>query len=375
MNSIVTIGGGFFGLYLAYYFSTQKQKVELFEKDSELMSRASYNNQARIHNGYHYPRSVLTALRSRQSFPRFTRDFPQCVCNDFDKFYMIGKHLSKVTSYQFERFCKRIGAYLEPAPSRIVNLTNSNHIEACFKVKEFAFDSIKLKEEILDRIDSKYVKIHLNSEAMNIRSNAEKGLSVAVKNLKTTEISEYSAEHVFNCTYASINQILHSSSLELIPLKHEMTEMALVDVPEEIRHAGITVMCGPFFSVMPFPSVLMNGHYLHSFSHVRYTPHYEWYDKEDCYLDSDEKLKNDEKHSAWEIMRKDAARYIPCLDECIYRKSLWEVKTVLPRSEINDSRPILCKFNYGLKGFHCVMGGKIDNVYDAVAAINKEFKL
>ena len=103
---------------------------------------------------------------------------------------------------------------------------------------------------------------------MNIRSNAEKGLSVAVKNLKTTEISEYSAEHVFNCTYASINQILHSSSLELIPLKHEMTEMALVDVPEEIRHAGITVMCGPFFSVMPFPSVLMNGHYLHSFSHV-----------------------------------------------------------------------------------------------------------
>ena len=133
MNSIVIIGGGFFGLYLAYYFSTQKQKVELFEKDSELMSRASYNNQARIHNGYHYPRSVLTALRSRQSFPRFTRDFPQCVCNDFDKFYMIGKHLSKVTSYQFERFCKRIGAYLEPAPSRIVNLTNSNHIEACFK--------------------------------------------------------------------------------------------------------------------------------------------------------------------------------------------------------------------------------------------------
>ena len=31
MNSIVIIGGGFFGLYLAYYFSTQKQKVELFE--------------------------------------------------------------------------------------------------------------------------------------------------------------------------------------------------------------------------------------------------------------------------------------------------------------------------------------------------------
>jgi len=54
------------------------------------MARASYNNQARIHNVYHYPRSVLTALRSRQSFPRFIKDFSQCVCDDFDKFYMVG---------------------------------------------------------------------------------------------------------------------------------------------------------------------------------------------------------------------------------------------------------------------------------------------
>lgn len=93
------------------------------------MARASYNNQARIHNGYHYPRSVLTALRSRQSFPRFIKDFPQCVCDDFDKYYMVGKHLSKVTAYQFEKFCKRIRAYLEPAPSRIVNLTYKNCYE------------------------------------------------------------------------------------------------------------------------------------------------------------------------------------------------------------------------------------------------------
>lgn len=93
----------------------------------------------------------------------------------------------------------------------------------------------------------------------------------------TEEIEDFQSDHVFNCTYASLNQVIHGSSLELIPLKHEMTEMAIVDVPDELKHLGITVMCGPFFSVMPFPSVQMNGHYLHSFSHVRYTPHYEWY--------------------------------------------------------------------------------------------------
>lgn len=367
---------GYFGLYLAYYLGARHHKVDLFEKNSELMARASYNNQARIHNGYHYPRSVLTALRSRESFPRFIKDFPQCVCNDFEKYYMVGKHLSKVTAYQFKKFYKRIGAYLEPAPSKIVNLTNKNYIEACFKAEEFAFDSLKLKNEILNRIDTNYVTIHLNSQVLKVSDKSDNSkIITSVKNLVTEEVEDFSSDHVFNCTYASLNQVIHDSSLELIPLKHEMTEMAIVDVPEEIKHLGITVMCGPFFSVMPFPSVQMNGHYLHSFSHVRYTPHYEWYSNDQAYIDADARFIRDEKHSAWDVMKKDASRYIPVLNDCVYRKSLWEVKTVLPRSEVNDSRPILCKFNYGLKGFHCVMGGKIDNAYDAVAAVQKELNL
>ena len=74
-------------------------------------------------------------------------------------------------------------------------------------------------------------------------------------------------------------------------------------------------------------------------------------------------------------MKTDAARYLPILSECQYERSLWEVKTVLPRSETDDSRPILCKFNYGIKGLHCVMGGKIDNVYDAVSAIESQLEI
>lgn len=341
------------------------------------MSRASYNNQARIHNGYHYPRSVLTALRSRQSFPRFIKDFPDCVCDDFDKYYMVGRHLSKVSAFQFERFCKRIGAYLEPAPQKVTSLTDPKNVEACFCAKEFAFDSHKLRKAVLERIDFGFATIHTQQEVLHVaQSQDDHRLCVTVKNLNTQEDLIYSASHVFNCTYASLNQILHNSSLDLISLKHEMTEMCLVDVPDEIKHLGITVMCGPFFSVMPFPSVKSNGHYLHSFSHVRYTPHYEWKNGAGhAYIDADQKLVEDEKHSAWTLIKKDAERFIPCLHDCIYRKSLWEVKTVLPRSENNDSRPILCKFNYGIKGLHCVMGGKIDNAYDAVAAVERELRL
>ena len=71
-------------------------------------------------------------------------------------------------------------------------------------------------------------------------------------------------------------------------------------------------------------------------------------------------------------MLLDGIRYIPCLKECVYKESLWEVKTVLPRSEIDDSRPILFKANYGYEGLHCIIGGKIDNIYDVIEIIKKK---
>lgn len=147
-----------------------------------------------------------------------------------------------------------------------------------------------------------------------------------------------------------------------------MTEMCLVDVPDVLKNIGVTVMCGPFFSVMPFPSTGQ-----HSFSHVRYTPHYEW---QDCsgmaYTDSHKMHDIAVRNNAWTYMQKDASRYMPILSECSYRDSIWEVKTVLPRSESDDSRPILFLPHHGLKGFHCVMGGKIDNVYDVIEAIRSQ---
>ena len=120
---------------------------------------------------------------------------------------------------------------------------------------------------------------------------------------------------------------------------------------------------------MPFPS---RG--LFSLSHVRYTPHYEWYDSRENYVCPLDIYERDPKKTAFPEMLLDAARYLPPIRKCRYRDSLWEMKTLLPASEIDDSRPILFKMNYGCKGHHCVMGGKIDNVYDILDAIeqNKE---
>ena len=63
-------------------------------------------------------------------------------------------------------------------------------------------------------------------------------------------------------------------------------------------------------------------------------------------------------------MLKDAQRYVPAMSMARHVRSLFEVKTVLPQSEHDDSRPILFKPCAELSGLVSVMGGKIDNVYD-----------
>jgi glycine/D-amino acid oxidase-like deaminating enzyme len=366
-SGVIIIGGGFFGVYLAQHLARQGHRVTLCERGNEIMQRASFANQARVHNGYHYPRSMLTALRSRVSFPRFVAEFSDCIDDSFEKYYLIGRILSKVSARQFEEFCHRIGAPADPAPSRIVRLTNPKLIEASFAVTEFAFNADKLRQRMVARALDAGVKCLLGTMARTIAAGP-RGLRVTVgpaENPGCEEVLE--ADHVLNCTYSTINSLLHRSSLEIIPLKHEMTEMALVEPPEELQHVGITVMCGPFFSVMPFPP---RG--LHSFSHVRYTPHYEWSDQPGAaFMDAHEHFAAAPRPTAWNKMRHDARRYLPILDGCRYRDSLWEVKTVLPRSEVDDSRPILFKPNHALPGLHCIMGGKIDNVYDALDELQK----
>lgn len=367
-NAII-IGGGYFGLYLTKFLSQAGLKVRLFEAESSPMRHASYHNQARIHQGYHYPRSVLTALRSRETFSRFVKEFPDCVYKDFTKYYLVGKPLGKVSASQFYSFFKRLGAPISRADGKIFSLVNRNYVEDCFLTQEFAFDAVKLKDAMLEGLSGTSATLKFSSLVTKVERSG-KDLLVYVKDRTKKEVIVEATDHVFNCTYSGLNFVPYNSGIDIIPLKHELTEMAVVKVPELLQNMGITIMCGPFFSVMPFPSITEHGLPLHSFSHVRYTPHYEWFDTSKEPLRGYEPLK-EKRHSAWRYMVKDATRYLPLLSECQYRDSLWEIKTVLPRSETDDSRPILCKFNYGTEGFHCLMGGKIDNIYDAVTAVKR----
>ena len=264
-------------MYIAEHLKKAGHSVTLCEKNDDFMQRASYNNQARVHNGYHYPRSTLTALRSKTLFPVFCEEFPDCIDSSFAKYYMIGKILGKVSARQFKMFCRRLGLQCEEAPVQIRKLTNPHYIEETFSTVEYAFNANILKEIMHNRQEEAGVDIRLHTEVVSLVKPGER-FAVTLKSNNTTQYLE--ADQVFNCTYSRLNFLLTQSGLEIIPLKQEMTEMCLIEVPDVLQKIGLTIMCGPFFSIMPFPD-----RNLHSFSHVRYTPHYEWYDR-DNYLDT-----------------------------------------------------------------------------------------
>src|SRR5262249_7404019 len=82
----IVIGGGTYGCFTALTLAERLPgaRIAVVEQEADLMRRASYNNQARVHYGYHYPRSVLTALRSRVNAPRFAAEFGAAIVSDFE---------------------------------------------------------------------------------------------------------------------------------------------------------------------------------------------------------------------------------------------------------------------------------------------------
>ena len=66
---IAIIGGGFYGCYLAFKLKTKfksKYKIDIFEKNNDLLKEAAINNQWRLHLGFHYPRSKQTIIQKAE---------------------------------------------------------------------------------------------------------------------------------------------------------------------------------------------------------------------------------------------------------------------------------------------------------------------
>ena len=78
------------------------------------------------------------------------------------------------------------------------------------------------------------------------------------------------------------------------------------------------------------------------------------------------------KESRFDRMVRAAARFVPGLRQARYVESIFEVKTVLHKNEVDDGRPILFERSAEIPGCYSILGGKIDNVYDVLDRLDAE---
>ncbi|MEM6431320.1 MAG: FAD-dependent oxidoreductase, partial [Deinococcota bacterium] len=360
--SVAIIGGGFYGCSIACHLAQQGAKVHVYERASELLTRASYGNQARLHGGYHYPRSFSTAYRSRYHFDRFQHDFAAAVERSFTKLYAIASVNSKVTARQFERFCEQIQAPLKVARPAFQKLFSKRLIDNVYEVQEYAFDAAKLRTLLTSRLAEQGVKVMLATTVTAVQVAPE---HVTLQLVSAQGELDVRADVIINCTYAGLNRIpgLFQSRQKL---KHELTELALVELPEPLKHLSVTVMDGPFFSFMPFPDRNLN-----TLTHVRYTPHTNVSEQAGKLPPNPYELFDGlNVASNATYMLHDVARFMPDIADATYKDSLFEIKTVLQKNEGDDGRPILFEVDPTSPRVLSILGSKLDNIYDAHAAID-----
>ncbi|MBK9420191.1 MAG: FAD-binding oxidoreductase [Flavobacteriales bacterium] len=352
---VLVIGGGFFGCYLACHAAKRGLRVLLAEARSELMQAASLVNQARIHNGYHYPRSILTGIRSQANFERFTAEFPAAAHADFTHLYAIAGQGGHITAQQFALFCDRIGAEYKEAGTKDASAFDRDRVEAVFRVKEWAFDAEALRQHMAAELARLDVDVHLDTRVLRAVSAGPAALEATLSSGQVVH-----AAMALNCTYAELNTVAKGSATPLLPLKQELVEIALMDVPPELDRLGWTIMDGPFCSSLPFPARKSRSLY-----HVRYSTHGHWMEGgEGPAHDVLGLLEGEMPRTHFQHMVHDGERFVPALRKARYAGSLWTVRTKLPGSAQTDSRPILFRQAPHLQDMYHVLGGKMDNVFD-----------
>lgn len=364
------------GLYSALYCAKQHDTVLVLEYDPNPFMRATYINQARVHMGYHYPRSYSTAIKSAGYFRRFNEDYGFCINREFEKIYATSNTFSWTNAKQFKHFCN--SSHIPCDEISVSKFFNEGMCDGAFVTKEYTYDAEILKQHLLDEL-RKFPNVEIK---YGVRLQ-----KITVSNdhfeIITDRKENFTTDFLLNATYASTNQIINSldgvEKLPLFKIKYELCEIILCNAGDKLSNVGITVMDGPFFSIMPFGKT---G--IHSLTSVTFTPHitsYEYLPRFECQARSrgycsSEQLGNCNECSAkpetaWGYMSNLAKKYLLPEYKFKYLGSLFSMKPILQASEIDDSRPTVIRQLIDKPRFISVLSGKINTVYDLDEVLKK----
>lgn len=363
---VLVIGAGLYGRYCADLMRRHGHYVAIIAEDDSIefdqsdTNTASLVNQARIHNGYHYPRSLATALESSKNYARFKKEFEEAVI-DFDQFYAIPKRGSLTSSKQFKSFCDRLNVKCDETKLPII----TDAVDKIFETDEVAIDTRKMmtiasKKFKYDAFyQGRVIKLEPNySSSVFLNDRLQPTLyNWTVKAVESSGRVVYlpgSYDLIINCTYAGLNKVERLAEVTETAIRSELCEIAIFrDVDDVLDGCGITFMDGPFVSFMPWSK---NNQY--SLTSVCHTPHESFKEYNDLL---DVRLTISRK----ELMIAQLKKFVKpeIVDRLKFEESKFVIKTISNNADLDDSR--LVEVNYDKnKKFISILSGKLDAIYE-----------
>lgn len=315
---IAIIGAGIFGSTVAIALAQKGYQVDVFEKEADILQAASGINQYRLHRGYHYPRSLETALSSKDAEESFMREYGDAVIHDTDHYYCIAQDKSKISKDDFLSFCDKAG--LEYKVDTLDFFCPAT-IQATLKVKEALIDPLRLREIVKEKFVQNNVTVRCNYM--------------------------FTKEHIglydkaVNCSYAQINSIFEQDTDKQKTYQFELCEKPVLRLPIQFAKKSVVVLDGPFFCIDPYAHTDLHvmGNVVHAIHHTN-TGTSPFIPREFTELLNKGIVKNPSITNISKFIDT-AAFFIPELKNAQHIGSMYTIRTVLPRVDHTDERPTL----------------------------------
>jgi hypothetical protein len=347
---VIVVGGGIFGCLSAIELAKRNLSVRLIEQSPDLMQGATLNNQNRLHLGYHYPRDVETAKQCQRGFDDFRNAYSECILGGFDNAYFISSKGSKVTFPGYAAFCSKAGL-----PFNELQLSGFGeaieNVDGGILTDELIYDSKILSQRIRRDLSLHKVDVACGLKVSEILETGP-GFDVFV------DSDKMSARAVVNCTYANFSSFNTSLGLPKKQFQFELTVVPVIRWRKDKPPIGITLMDGPFFTVLPFGK---SGDYL--LYHVDHTVYASVtgasYPSEWAYPKNVVDLST--AKGVFEKMVTSSENWLPGIRSAEFIDYLSTVRVVFANSDDTDRRPSLIERMPLKNPFFSIFSGKIDH--------------
>lgn len=359
--NVAVIGSGIFGAEAALRAKSLGLSVKVYEAKDDILSGASMNNQNRLHLGFHYPRDLETGKQSIRGFDAFRQKYAESIQADFINAYFIANQKSRTTPVGYLNFCRELNV-----PFQVVT-PSSFPVEVlgadtCILCGEVVYDCRILRDLVWKMLDRAEVEVALQTRVVAVKNHAGR------YTVESTDGESVLADVVVNASYADINRLTRQLGFPVSQNLYEYTAVPIIRV--NLPRVGITIMDGPFMTVLPYGK---SGDFL-------------LYDVVESVVASDvaelmppgwlvpetAPFSQIDKAGFFNKMLKQCAGYVPALRQAELVGFLEGPRMVLAMRDDSDARPSIVNGYNG--SYFSVFAGKIDHslwVADEIGALLK----